>query len=437
MYLIYNILAVLLVILALPVFAVRMIREKGFTERLKQSLGWLPAATVDRLSGKEPIWLHAASVGEIVAASPIVREIRRELPGIPILVSAVTAAGYDMAKRIIPEADGVIFFPLDLPYLSRSVITRIRPRIFLLVETELWPNFLKAAKTLEIPVMMVNGRISEKSLGRYSYFRTVLKDMLDTIVKFCMQSAIDAQYIIQLGADTGRVVVTGNTKFDQSYTELSRDQKVKLYSELKLSDAGTVIVAGSTHKGEEEALLTAFRQITADFPQAQLIIAPRDILRAGELVELAAKYQFTAVRRTKLLAEQKPSRPDVILIDTIGELGKIYGMADIVYVGGSLIPHGGHNILEPAAHGKPILIGPHMFNFKDTYAMLSERKACITVRDSADLAQTLLALLNNPDLINKMGQEALAIINENQGASHKSALYVKEVLATSRPAQSH
>ena len=437
MYLIYNILAVLLVILALPVFAVRMIREKGFTERLKQSLGWLPAATVDRLSGQEPIWLHAASVGEIVAASPIVREIRRELPGIPILVSAVTAAGYDMAKRIIPEADGVIFFPLDLPYLSRSVITKIRPRIFLLVETELWPNFLKAAKTLEIPVMMVNGRISEKSLGRYSYFRTVLKGMLATIVKFCMQSAIDAQYIIQLGADPGRVVVTGNTKFDQSYTELTPDQKAKLHRELKLSDTGTVIVAGSTHKGEEEALFTAFRQISGEFSQAQLIIAPRDILRAGELVELAAKYQFTAVRRTRLLAEQKPSRPDVILVDTIGELGKIYGMADIVYVGGSLIPHGGHNILEPAAHGKPILIGPHMFNFKDTYAMLSERKACITVRDSADLAQTLLALLNNPDLINEMGQEALAIINENQGASHKSALYVKEVLETSKPAQSH
>ncbi|WP_371372167.1 3-deoxy-D-manno-octulosonic acid transferase [Sporomusa aerivorans] len=437
MYLIYNILAVLLVILALPVFAVRMIREEGFTERLKQSLGWLPSATVDRLSGKAPIWLHAASVGEIVAASPIVREIRRELPGIPIMVSAVTATGYDMAKRIIPEADGVIFFPLDLPFLSRAVITKIRPRIFLLVETELWPNFLKAAKTLRIPVMMVNGRISEKSLGRYSYFRTVLKDMLATIVKFCMQSSIDAQYIIQLGADTDKVFVTGNTKFDQSYTELTTDQKRLLSRELKLRDSGRVIVAGSTHKGEEELLFNAFRQITGECPNTQLIIAPRDILRADELVELAAKCRFTAVRRTKLLSQQSPQQPDMIIVDTIGELGKIYGMADIVYVGGSLVPHGGHNILEPAAHGKPILVGPHMFNFKDTYAMLSERQACITVSDSADLAQTLLNLLNNPELLNKMGQEALLIINENQGASHKSALYVKEVLQSYVPVQNH
>lgn len=432
MYLIYNILAVLLVILAIPVFIARTIHEKGFGERLKQSLGWLPEPTMKRLSGKDAIWLHAASVGEIVAASPILKEIRRELPESPILVSVVTAAGYDMAKRIIPEANGVIFFPLDLPYLSRAVITKIRPRVFLLVETELWPNFLKAARDLNIPVMMVNGRISEKSLGRYSYFRSVLKDMLDTIVKFCMQSDIDARYITQLGARPERVVVTGNTKFDQSYTEMDASEKNVLHQALQLQGAGAIIVAGSTHKGEEELLFAAFTQVLAEFPDTQFIVAPRDILRAGELVELAGKYKFAPVRRTKLAESPKEEAYNLIIIDTIGELGKIYGVADIVYVGGSLVQRGGHNILEPAAHGKPILVGPHMFNFKDTYAMLSEREACITVSDSSGLARTILTLLSNPDKIRLMGQAALAIINENQGASRKSVLYLKEVLKTGR-----
>lgn len=430
MYFIYNIMAVVLVILALPVFLVRLFREKGFAERLKQSFGALPAATLAKVANKDAIWVHAASVGEIVATSPIVKEIRRELPDAPIVVSVVTAGGFDMAKRIIPEADGIIFFPLDLPQLSYSVAARIRPRAFLMVETELWPNFLKAARELKIPAMMVNGRISDKSVTRYAYFRNVLNDMLDTIDKFCMQSEIDAAYIIRLGANPERVVVTGNTKFDQNYTELGLEEKANLIATLGLKQAEHIIVAGSTHRGEEEILFEAFSQIRASFQSTQFVVAPRDTLRADEIVELAGKYGFRAVRRTQLTAEKRAGGYDIVVIDTIGELGKIYGLGDIVYVGGSLIPKGGHNILEPAAHGKPILVGQHMFNFKDTYALFSERKVCITVHDSNDVAQTMLNLLNNPELRQKIGREALAVINENRGASHKSALYLKELLQT-------
>ncbi len=427
MYFIYNIVATLLVILALPVFAIRFIREDGFGERLKQSFGALPAETLAKVSGKQAIWVHAASVGEIVAASPIVKEIQHELPGVPIVVSVVTASGYDMAKRIIPEADGIIFFPLDLPYLSYSVAAKIRPQAFLMVETELWPNFLKAARKLNIPTMMVNGRISDKSVKRYVYFRKVLADMLDTVSKFCMQSSIDAKYIIRLGADPARVVITGNTKFDQNYTELSAQDKNQMLITLGLSNADQILVAGSTHRGEEELLFPAFSQIRTEFPRTQFVVAPRDTLRAGELVELAANHGFTAVRRTEMPGKQS-SQPDMIIVDTIGELGKMYGLGDIVYVGGSLIPHGGHNILEPAAHGKPILVGPNMFNFKETYALFSERGVCLTVHSSEDVTKTILKLLHNPSLRKEIGQESLVIINENRGASHKSALYLKELL---------
>ncbi len=428
MYFIYNILAVILLILALPVFVVRTIREQGFAERFKQSFGRLPEETLDKVAGKDAIWVHAASVGEIVATSPIVKEIKRELPDIPIVVSVVTASGYDMAKRIIPEASGIIFFPLDLPYLTYSVAAKIRPQAFLMVETELWPNFLKTARELNIPAMMVNGRISDKSVNRYAYFRSVLNDMLNTIVKFCMQSEIDAEYIIRLGADPSRVVVTGNTKFDQNYTELTPAEREQLTLSLGLEDAEHVIVAGSTHRGEEELLYSAFRQIREHFPHMQLIVAPRDTMRADELVELAVQHGFTAVRRTKLSAQKVVTKQDIVIIDTIGELGKIYGLGDIVYVGGSLVPKGGHNILEPAAHGKPILVGPHMFNFKDSYALLSKHGVCLTVHNGADLAETMLKLLTNEELRQKLGRDALAVINANRGASQKSALYVKEML---------
>ena len=185
MHLLYYLLALVLVVLAAPVFLYRLIREAGFGERLKQSFGWLPPETVAKVANKNAIWLHAASVGEIVATSPMVKEIKKEMPDSVVVISVVTASGYDMAKRIIPEADGVIFFPLDLPWLSCHVVKKIAPQAFLLVETELWPNFLKASRKAGIPVMMVNGRIGDKSFGNYRYLGSVLQDMLQTVVKFC------------------------------------------------------------------------------------------------------------------------------------------------------------------------------------------------------------------------------------------------------------
>jgi 3-deoxy-D-manno-octulosonic-acid transferase len=428
MQFLYNILAVLLVIAAIPVFMVRLIREEGFGERLRQSFGFIPPANLVPVAGKGCIWLHAASVGEIVATSPIVREIRRVLPGIPILISVVTANGYAMAHRIIPEADSIIYFPIDLPWLSRRAVRQIQPRVFLPVETELWPNFLRAARQKEIPVMMVNGRISDKSVNSYRHLRGILHSMLDTVVKFCMQSTIDAQYIIRMGADPRRVVVTGNTKFDQTYTDVTAKEITALRQELGLSAAYPVLVAGSTHKGEEELLLEAFQEVRASYPQANLILAPREILRTDEILALLAKTGLTAVRRTTLQAKPA-SGHEVVLLDTIGELGKLYGLGDIIFIGGSLVPHGGHNILEPAAHGKPILVGPHMFNFKDTYALLSGRGACATVYDAGGLAEKLLDLLRNETARTTMSQEALAIIQENRGAARKSALHLQEVLA--------
>jgi 3-deoxy-D-manno-octulosonic-acid transferase len=279
----YNLLTVFLVIAAIPVFIVRLIREQGFGERLKQSFGFLPSTALEQVANKDCLLLHAASVGEIVATSPIIKEIRRQLPGIPVLVSVVTANGYEMAKRIIPEADSIIFFPLDLPWLSKRVISRIRPRMFVLVETELWPNFLFACRDLAIPVMMVNGRISDKSVANYRYLFTILDQMLETVRRFCMQSTIDAQYIIRLGAKPRRVFVTGNTKYDQTHNEVSpADGRKSISIPLKSPHPPKVIIAGSTHRGEEEYVLAAFTKSGKALPDTRLILAPRDNLRGSE-----------------------------------------------------------------------------------------------------------------------------------------------------------
>jgi 3-deoxy-D-manno-octulosonic-acid transferase len=427
MHFLYNLLAIVLVILATPVFIFRFIREEGFGQRLRQSFGFLPEEDITPVAHKDCIWLHAASVGEIVAASPIIKEIRVEFPNKPIVVSVVTSSGYAMAKRIIKDADSIIFFPLDLPYLSHSVVKRIKPSVFLLVETELWPNFLKAARHFAIPVMMVNGRISDKSVERYHHMRSVLKNMLNTVNTFCMQSTIDAQYIVRLGADVQRVVVTGNTKFDQTYTNVTPEEQRILRRGMGIEDSVPILVAGSTHPGEEEMLFAAFQKVRQDFPTLKLILAPRDIIRSEEISNLAAKYGFKGVLRTELL-DHPSSHHDIIVLDTIGELGRIYSIGIIIYVGGSLVPRGGHNILEPAAHGKPIVVGPHMFNFKETYALFSGRQACMTVYDAKTLGTSFLEILNNEQLRLKMSQETLTIIEENRGASRKSVMYLKTLL---------
>ena len=426
MKLLYDLLTIILIIAAAPLLLFRLFKEKNFGERLRQSFGFLPYDELGAVIDKNCIWIHAASVGEIVAASPIVKEIRREIPDRPILVSVVTASGYEMANRIIKEADNIIFFPWDLPGLAQKELSIIKPGIFLPVETELWPNFLYSIRRMDVPVVMVNGRISDKSVDRYKYLRGILQDMLSTVDRFCMQSMIDAQYIIRLGAAPRRVFVTGNTKFDQTYTDITPQQEQELKAEFGFYGRKPILICGSTHEGEEEMLLSAFRKVKEKFPEAGLILAPRDIYRSDELLMLSAKNNLQSVRRTQVGGT---TTHDVVVLDTIGELGMVYGIGDLVVVGGSLVPHGGHNLLEPAAHCKPIIVGPHMFNFKDSYALFSSRGACETAYDEADLADKILEILNSEQRQAEMAAHAAEIIRENRGAAARNVQHIKQIMA--------
>ncbi len=432
LYVIYDILLVFVFFFCvIPIYCYRSLKEKGFPRRFRQSMGFFCEHEIAGVALRNAIWIHGASVGEIVATSPLVKEIRKAFPDVPILVSAVTTGGYTMAKQIIPEANAVIFFPLDLPAVTNLVVERIRPRIFMPVETELWPNFLLDISRRGIPIMMVNGRISDKSVKTYKYLYGILSDMLGSVGRFCMQSALDAEYIMRLGADPAKVVVTGNTKFDQTYAEVTEEDRLRFLDELGIKGKGPIIVAGSTHPGEEKALLSAFSLVRKDFPEACLVIAPRKPGRLNEIQSLARGEGLVCAKRSELLKQEadKRDRHPVVLIDTIGELGRIYAVGDVVYVGGSLIPHGGHNVLEPAAHGKPIIVGPNMFNFKDSYSLLVNRGACATVRSEGELAEKLLQILSDDSLRQKMGEASYAIIKENRGAASSSINYLKEMLA--------
>ncbi len=427
MRLLYNIAGIFIAILIIPVFMVRAIRERGFVERIKQSLGFISDEKLAKVEKKNCIWVHAASVGEVVAASPLIKEFRREFPTNPILVSVVTTSGYEMANRIIKDADTIIYFPLDLPFLAAHMVRRVRPRVFLPVETELWPNFLRACRTLHIPVMMVNGRISDKSVKTYHHLHSLLDDMIGTVTLFAMQSPIDADYIMRLGANPNLVIVTGNTKFDQTYTDVSPKEKQQLIDEMGLTKNDGIFLAGSTHRGEEEPVLEAFRAIRMHHPGAKLVIAPRELLRVGTVVSICKNAGFKVARRTEL-QKYLTTDHDVVVLDTIGELGKVYSIGDVIYVGGSLIPHGGHNILEPAAHGKAIIVGFNMFNFKETHALFTKRNAVITVQNGDELRDAVLRLFNDPAERRRMESETLAICNENKGAARKSAELLHEML---------
>ncbi|EJP33868.1 tetraacyldisaccharide 4'-kinase [Selenomonas sp. FOBRC9] len=426
----YNLAAILIVTIIIPIFVLRATRERGFIERIKQSFGFYPQETIEKVAGKNAIWVHAASVGEIVATSPLVREFRKVFPDSPILVSVVTTGGYEMAHRIIKDADAIIYFPLDLPFLASRVVGRIRPRVFLPVETELWPNFLKKAKQLDVPVMMVNGRISDRSVKQYKYLFGMLREMIGTVKCFAMQSSIDADYIMRLGAPRELVTVTGNTKFDQAYTSVSADERAALIEELGLSGASRIMIAGSTHRGEEELVLAAFKAVREKDPGVRLIIAPREVLRTMEVEHLCRKAGFTVTTRKELQKGSAARGEDIVILDTVGELGRVYGLGDVIYIGGSLVPHGGHNILEPAAHGKAIIVGNQMFNFKDIHALFRNRNAVVTVTNGEELTRETLRLFGDAAERARLEAETLAIINENKGASEKSARILVEMLET-------
>jgi len=386
----------------------------GILERL----GFVPAR---KCAGSEPrIWLHAVSVGESVAARPVWEEMLEVLPGWRLYHSTMTDTAQVQAAKAVGTRGEMLYFPFDFFPCVWLALSRVRPSLIVLVETEMWPNFLAVAHLLGIKVMMVNGRISDRSLRGSTHLGPLYRWMTTNIDRYCMQSPGDAERIIAIGAAPDRVTVTGNTKFDQIMAPVSLGEQVKLRGKLGLTRDEPLLLAGSTHEGEEDIVLRAFRQVKTADPRVRLIIAPRNINRAQEVEDLVSAHGFPVARRTRMATIPPP--PDaVIILDTIGELARAYALCTVAFVGGSLIPIGGHNVLEPLAMGKPVVFGPCMSNFRDIAVIVNEAGIGMTIHDAAELAARWLELLNDPQRRRTIADTAAVIFTEHRGASTRSA----------------
>jgi 3-deoxy-D-manno-octulosonic-acid transferase len=404
----------------------RIVSGAGWRERF----GFLPAAF--RQDEVGAIWVHAVSVGETLAAIGLVQELRRRYPARKIFLSHVTPAGREAGEARLPDLAGRFYLPLDWGWAVGRALRLLRPALLVIVETELWPNLLRAAHESGARVVLVNARLSDRSLGRYRLVRPFLRRVLENVDKVCAQSATDAERFRSLGAGVERVVVTGNMKFDATPPragELSR----RLGKALELAQRRPVIVAASTMSGEEALLLPAWTEIRRCHPQAVLILAPRHPARFETVAQLLGQEGRAYVRRTTLAAGEQEvaaqiASAEILLLDTISELAGIFELADVVFVGGSLVRTGGHNLLEPAFWAKPIVCGPHMWNFRDIAQLFRQAGAALQVRNAQELSRAVLELLGDAARRRELGQAAKQVLERHAGATERVLEHMKEWL---------
>jgi len=420
MYFLYTCVVLVLFVVLAPYFVYQALRYRKYVISLRQRLGYLPVSF--NLDGEESIWIHAVSVGEALTARAIVGELKKRYPGLRLFVSTTTVAGQQVASREIKDADALFYFPIDFPFIVNRTLRLVKPRLFIMMETEIWPCLLRACRREGVRTAVANGRISSRSYPRYRLVRPLFRRVLADVDRFCMQSRESADRLIDLGADPARVIVTGNLKFDAlpAATTLGPDRGVhRVLRFFRVPENRPVVIAGSTMRGEEIVVLRAFERVRAHAPRALLVIAPRHPERFDEVERLARDEGFRTVRRSQLTIDEDPPA-DVVVLDTIGELAHLYRVGTIVFVGGSLVPTGGHNILEPAAFGRPILFGPHMQNFAEIAATFLEANAAMQVRDEWELEAAFRELLGDPARRNALGRAAQAIVDANHGARERT-----------------
>lgn len=394
----------------------------------------------------KPIWIHAVSVGEVMAVKNLVRELRITCPDKRFFISTVTPTGNKIARAIAKETDFVSYFPLDLSFIVRSVVDKVKPSLFIIMETEIWPNFISCLHQKNIPIVLINGRLSDRSFKGYRCIKFLLKPLLNKINLFCVQTKMDAERLLDLGVLENRIKITGNMKFDiKAHTDSEKTspahEQVRDYADYKLKlDLGPnekLFIAASTHPGEEKIILGVYKNLLQEFPDLRLLIAPRHPERATEIANLIKKFGFEA-KRLSLLSQRfngsMTQRP-IFILDTVGELVYFYNIASIVFVGGSLVKKGGHNILEPASLGKPVIFGPYMFNFRDIARLFLKNKACVLAHNSEELLLNIKDLLRNPAKSTELIQRAKAIILQNQGATARNLECISSYISTQKGGQ--
>ena len=414
--LLYNVLLTMLALLALPFAAVALAFRPRYRLGLSQRLGFVPSDITKRLQGQQPIWLHAPSVGEMLATRPFLRRLRELYPDRPLLLSCLTPTAYATTREKLTEADAVIYFPLDHPLFVTRVLSQITPSLFLFTETEMWPNFLTALAQRSAPTILVSGRFSARAVQRYRWLAPLFTPVFQSLTLSCMQTQADADRFITAGANPARVLVTGNFKVD-GVTEVNNKGQLIL-AEAGLAGRPTFIGA-STHPGEEEVLLAAYRQLQREIPQLLLVLAPRHPQRFSEVERLirATGYRY----RKRSQPDTSDTEIEVFLLDTLGELASLYGSARLVFVGGSLIKGpGGHSVIEPALAHVPVCFGPYKPNFNTVVEELRNEGGGFQVTDVESVVHIALPLFKHDSLRTEAGQKAFAVIRRSQGAVERT-----------------
>jgi 3-deoxy-D-manno-octulosonic-acid transferase len=428
MYLLYSLLTLAVFIIVSPYFLYQAIRYKKYIGSLRQRLGYLPITF--NLDGEESIWIHAVSVGEVLTARALVADLKARYPRLRLFLSTTTITGQQVARRSLPQVDAIFYFPFDFAFIVRRTLHIVKPRAFVMMETEIWPNLLRICRSRGVKTVVINGRISSRSYPRYRLIKLFFRHVLADVDRFCMQSEESARRLIDLGADPATVTVTGSLKFDslQIPTPLSHGKpRERVLRFFRVSANRVVVVAGSTVRGEEAAVLRAFARIKTTVPSALAILAPRQPERFAEVERLSRDAGFATARRSDLPIDAEP-RTDVVVLDTLGELAQLYQLGTAVFVGGSLVDHGGHNILEPAIFGKPIVFGPYMQNFKEIADTFLSNDAAVQVHSDRELEEEMLGLVTDPVRRARLGAAARALVEANRGAKGKTLAVIADLL---------
>ncbi len=399
--------------LALPLILLRLAwqawRNPAYRDRWLQRLGLYGRSR----AAESPLWIHAVSVGEVGAAAPLIRALRERYPYRNILVTTSTPTGYATVARQFGETVQHAYFPYDLLSIVGRFLRHFRPCMLLLMETELWPNVIHACHAAQIPVLLVNGRMSERSAQRYLAFRGLCAGMLQELTSIAAQSEADAARLVTLGAELARVRVTGSLKFDVHLPPSVFEEGASIRRELGANRA--ILMAGSTRPGEEEILLQALRLLRHRFPELLLVLAPRHPERFDAVTELMKREGWHFVRRSR--GDPVTANTEIFLLDTMGEMLRFYAATDLAFVGGSLMPLGGHNVLEPATVGVPVMAGPHLFNFAEIADKLQRAGALRLVGDATSLAATAAEWLDDTDARDRAGRAGRDIVAHNKGAT--------------------
>ncbi len=425
LYIVYNIVLKILLLISSP-FILVLLSFRRYRTFIRQKFGFYSSKVFSGKRRGVRIWFNAASVGEVRSIGPLIKRLKEIYPESTLFLSIGTMAGMETAEKLSLPVDEIFFSPMDVPFAVKNALSCYNPDLYITTETEIWPNFIGYSKKRGVTNLMVNGRISSVTYPRYLKIRPLIQMTLKEFELLSMRHAEDADRIINLGAPPARVKVSGNFKYD-SLSE-SADEIPHLRPAFNLRKEERLLVAGSTRTGEEEIILRVYKRLLFSYPDLKLLLAPRHVERRKAIKKMVISFGLEGIEKTEIDQGKKREREEVIILDTIGELFKVYSMATVVFCGASLVRKGGQNILEPAIWGKVPLYGPHMDDFLDARRLLESVGAGIQVRDEEDLYQNIRRLLSNPELLEEKGRKAKEIILSQQGAVERNANLISQLI---------